>query len=200
MRNIYLFAVAVSIVFILSSCSQSPESSVEKQNESKSEQAAGELGNPCSFSKLPIDENEFKGKYDIRTTFFSPRESIKLLKKPITGIETFQQTLLVRNKPEDTHSITIIALQFPDEAQCMEETQINFSILKNVLTKKNLAIDSFAINTYGDESMGIVFTGKKYPLYLYCRKGAVLLKLNGGENMQMEELVEVLKIIISKLR
>ncbi|MCB1195971.1 hypothetical protein KDK77_07280 [bacterium] len=200
MRNTYLLVVAVSILFLLTSCSQSPESSVEKPNESKSNQAAGTLGESFPFGKLPIGENELKGKYHIQTSFFSPRESIKLLKKPITGIEAFQQSLIVHNQPEDTHLITIIALQFPDEAQCIEETQINFSILKNVLTKKNLAIDSFAINTYGDESMGIVFTGKKYPLYLYCRKGTVLLKLNGGEKMQMEELVEALKITISKLQ
>jgi len=200
MRNTYFGLICCIIVFSsLHACSRSSEPPQPPDTEQKRISTHDNTTSQIDLTQLLINQDDIHHKFQINTSFYSNRELLKFLKKPSSSVEGFQQTFIDTTQQQEASKITMVVLKFPDKNSCTEEARINFSILRNILKKDNLAIDAFDINMFGEESMGLVFTGKKYPLYLYCRTGRIFIKLNGGKKRQMEELIKLLEIIDNKI-
>ncbi len=200
MRKIISAGFIIAILCLLQSCSpQSGPPDGPEKADSPERIDYQKLIN-CSLDDILLTDKDVGGNYLIKTSSYSGRKALSFLKKPRQDVEIVKQVFSDPDNPDETRVITLLLLKFGSSDLAETETKINFSILENLLKKADLSVEEFEINVLGDESMGIVFSGRKYPLYLYCRIHNYLIKLNGGSKRQMEELINLVKVIERKLR
>ncbi|MCD6460464.1 hypothetical protein J7L67_07340 [bacterium] len=199
MTNNCKFIIICCLLLLLNSCSKAPDENVpEKYSEpSNKSQRISNKKYDIPAKKLILTSSDLNGKYTVATSFYSDRASLKFLKKPVNAVDVIQQIFVLKENTGDSHKITVLILKYENVKNAENEIALNFNILKNLANKDN--IDSFQINVFGDESMGIKFQSRPNPLFIYSRYGNIVVKINGGQDTYMEKLTAVLKKIELKL-
>lgn len=177
---------------MLASCSRREETPQQTKKESTSPLRD-------ALEKVQITPSDMENKFTISTTFLKGRDVLKYVKRPSQDVEIAEQIFSDPKTKSDAAKIILLILKYASLDSAKEETRINFSILESLLKKSEFSVKEFAINVFGEESMGIVFSGRKYPLFLYCRIGDVLIKVNGSDTSTMKDLIQVVKIIEKKM-
>jgi len=196
MTNNLKFVLLCCILLLFNSCSKTPDENERKKPEEPQTIEKNKLYE-LPQQKLMISSSEIKDKYSISTYFYKDRASLKFLKRPVNGVEVIHQDLSLKENNSDSHKITVLILKYHDIKHAKKEIDLNFNILENLANKDN--IDSFQINMFADQSMGIKFQTRPNPFYLYSRYGNIVVKINGGKDSRMEKLIEILTIIGNKL-
>ena len=192
MRYLIKFIVSVVVCLLLSSCS--PPEDKEKHLSTNPKPLDVVLSD---IALLPSDLNK---KYLINNLHLTGDKCKPFLKKLQKNVSITEQTLDYINDPSDSKKIVLLIFKFDSAISAKKEADINFNILENMLKRKETDVQTFSVNIVGDNSIGVVFANKTAPLYLYCRINNIFIKINGGKNLHMDELIKIMAIIKDKVR
>lgn len=190
----YLIKFIISIIVCLSFSSCSPP-------EDKGERLSTDP-KPLDvmLSDIGLASSDVNKKYRINNLHLTGDKCLPFLKKSQKNVSMIQQTLTSINDPSDSDKIVLLILKFYSAVSAKKEADINFNILENMLKRKETDVETFSINIVGDNSIGVVFANKSSPVYLYCRINNIFIKINGGKNLHMDELIKIMDIIKDKIR
>ncbi|GEM_PF-2001099 len=196
--RLFYFLLIPFFITIFTACSQKNDKPAKKKSAAIKENTISDINYNINVGELAITSTE--SKFAISTYEFDERKSLRFLKKPQTGVTTLQQIFVDPTNKDETSQIILLIFKFHNHENAEDEAKINLNLLENLLKRSHTDVVTFDKNLFGDESLGLVLSNRPYPIFLYCRIGNIFIKLNGGKNRQNEEVVNILKIIETKLK
>jgi len=192
MKYLTKFIVCITVyLLLLSSCS--PPEDKEKPISTKPKPLI------VTLSNISLTLSDISKKYRIDNVHLEGNKCLPFLKKPLKNVSMIQQTLTSIQDPSNSNKIVLLILKFDSAASAKKETDINFNILETMLKRKETDVETFSVNIVGDNSIGVVFANKISPVYLYCRINNIFVKINGGKNLHLDELIKIIDTIKNKI-
>ncbi len=199
MRNIKII-LSIILCFLLPSCSPSNNNNDEESIKSVHKDTNKTSLFPDNLNFLAISSNTLKLPTIITTEYINGDVTINYLKQPLISVNILLQTIFPADDHNESKKISALVIRFPDITSAEKEAKINFDILKAQAKHDSVNIQTFETNTLGDESIAITFyPDRKYPVYLYTRIQNILIKINGGREQNMENLLEVSNHFLTQL-